>query len=94
MTVADFTLTLAKLTRYGFDMDAAEPGATDHGVMLRSEDERWELVLYPEDASWSVHYTTHASDSVTMHLNTTGEGWDHLLDTLDAITDFANDMGV
>lgn len=90
---------LLALLRDDYDLDNPEQGVHEDSVLLRSGDERTEVVLRFEAEEWIVQYEAHELDDYRLHIKLSGEGFgdDHgcdLTDALDAITDFTNNVGV
>ena len=84
---------------YDMDTGCAEQGVEEDSVLLRSGDERLEVVLRFEAEEWQVHYQAHEADDYRLEIFLTGEGFgdDHscdLTDALDALGDFTLNIGV
>jgi hypothetical protein len=99
MNAMRITQLLATLERdYDMDGDLAEQGCDEDSVLLRSGDERTEVVLRFEAEEWEIHFT-HDDDEQTVTVKLTGEGFgdDHgcdLTDALDSIETFTGNIGV
>lgn len=93
---------LLKTLEQDYDMDTgcAEQGADEDSVMLRSMDERMEIVLRFEQETWLIHYTAHEGDDVQISIRLEGEGWGDsdmecdLTDALNQIADFTCGIGI
>ena len=100
MNAMRITQLIAKLERdYDMDGDLAEQGCDEDSVLLRSGDERTEVVLRFEQETWLIHFTAHEGDDTQITVRLEGEGFgdDHmcdLTDALDSIEDFTNNIGV
>ena len=100
MNARRITQLIAKLERdYGMDGDLAEQGCDEDSVLVRSDDERTEVLLRFEAETWLIHYTAHEGDDVLITIKLEGEGFgdDHqcdLTDALDSIEDFTQNIGV
>lgn len=100
MNAFRITQLLAKLERdYDMDGDLAEQGVYEDSVLLRSGDERTEVVLRFEAEEWTIQYEAHECDEWRLAIKLTGDhfGDDHqcdLTDALDQIEDFTNSIGV
>ena len=100
MNAMRITQLLAKLSvDYDMDGDLAEQGVNEDSVLLRSGDERTEVVLRFEAEEWQIHYRAHEADDYRLEIFLSGEGFgdDHqcdLTDALDSIEDFTNNIGV
>lgn len=101
MNAMRITQLLALLARdYDMDGDLAEQGCDEDSVLLRSGDERLEVVLRFEAEEWEIHYAAHESDDHNILVVLKGEGWGNdidggdLTDALGLINDFISDLGV
>lgn len=99
MNAARITRLLATLeSDYDMDTGCAEQGCNEDSVLLRSMDERTEIVLRLEEEEWEIHFQSEDCDhNVTVVLKGTGFGDDNdcdLTDMLDKIADFTADVGV
>lgn len=100
MNAMRITQLIAKLERdYDMDGDLAEQGCDEDSVLLRSGDERTEVVLRFEQETWLIHFTAHEGDDVQISIRLEGGGFgdDHmcyLTDALDSINDFTANIGV
>ena len=83
---------------YDMDPGLSEGGCEEQTVILRSMDERTEVVLRLEDEEWEIHFTSEDCDhKVSVVLKGEGFGDDHgcdLTDMLDLIGDFTTNAGV